>query len=96
MSNKSTLAGTGKTVKGAGWFVNLLSFVAVICIGIALILSKIGALSNVSGALMTIAQTVAYVVVSIVSFFYVYRKKNVWVWIIWAISIALIILSFIF
>ena len=33
-----------KSAHGAGWLVNLISFVAVICIGVALMLSKIGAL----------------------------------------------------
>ena len=85
-----------KSAHGAGWLINLVSFVAVICIGVALILSKIGALGSIAGALMTIAQTIAYLVVSVVSVFYVYRKKNVWIWITWIVSIILIVLSFVF
>jgi len=85
-----------KSAHGAGWLVNLISFVAVICIGVALILSKIGALGSIAGALMTIAQTVAYLVVSIVSFFYVSRRKNIWIWVAWIVSIVLIVLSFVF
>ena len=85
-----------KSAHGAGWLVNLVSFAAVICIGVALMLSKIGALGTVAGALMTIAQTIAYLVVSVVSFFYVYRKRNIWIWITWIVSIILIVLSFVF
>jgi len=85
-----------KSAHGAGWLVNLISFVAVICIGVALMLSKIGALGSIAGALMTIAQTVAYLVVSIVSFFYVSRRKNIWIWVAWIVSIVLIVLSFVF
>ena len=91
----SKSAGT-KSAHGAGWLINLVSFVAVICIGVALILSKIGALGPIAGALMTIAQTIAYLVVSIVSFFYVYKRKNVWIWVAWVVSIVLIVLSFVF
>ncbi len=93
MSNSTTT--TKKSAHGAGWLLNLFSFVAVICIGVALMLSKIGALGSVAGALLTIAQTIAYIVVSIVSFFYVYKKRRLWIWIVWAISIVLIVLSYV-
>ena len=83
-----------RSAHGAGWLVNLISFAAVICIGVALILSRIGALGEIAGALMTIAQTIAYLVVSIVSFFYVRNKRNVWIWVTWIIAIVLIVISF--
>jgi len=99
MAKKSTTVTTtthsGKTVKSAGWLTNLISFVAVICIGVALILGKIGFLSEIAGALLIIAQTIAYVVVTIVSFFYVYKKRNVWIWITWAVAVVLIVLYYI-
>ncbi len=92
----SKTTSSNKSVKSAGWLINLISFVAVICIGVALMLAKIGFLSSVSGALMTIAQTIAYIVVSVVSFFYVLRKKNVWIWITWIVAVVLIVISFVF
>ena len=96
MSKTTTTTTTkSKSAHGAGWLINLISFAAVICIGVALILSKIGALGAVAGALLTIAQTIAYIVVSVVSFFYVYRKRNVWIWLVWAVSIVLIVLSYV-
>lgn len=98
MTKKSTTVTTthsGKTVKSAGWLTNLISFVAVICIGVALILGKIGFLSEIAGALLMIAQTIAYIVVTIVSFFYVYRKRNVWIWIAWAVAVVLIVLYYV-
>ena len=91
----TTSSSTSKSVKSAGWLTNLISFVAVICIGVALILSKLGFLSSIATALLTIAQTIAFIVVSIVSFFYVYRKKNIWVWLTWIVSVVLIILSYV-
>lgn len=99
MAKKSTTVTTtthsGKTVKSAGWLTNLISFVAVICIGVALILGKIGFLSDIAGALLTIAQTIAYIVVTIVSFFYVYRKRNVWTWVAWSVAVVLIVLYYV-
>lgn len=99
MAKKSTTVITtthsGKTVKSAGWLTNLISFVAVICIGIALILGKIGFLSDIAGALLMIAQTIAYIVVTIVSFFYVYRKRNVWTWVAWSVAVVLIVLYYV-
>ena len=87
---------SAKPVKGAGWLLNITSFVAVICIGVALILSRFNFLASVSSALMIIAQTIAYLVVSAVSFFYVYRKRRIWIWAVWIVSIVLIILFYIF
>lgn len=84
-----------KPAKSSGWLINLCAFVAVVLIGVSLILTKIGVLSSVAGAFLTIANVVAYVVVSVVSVFYVARKKNVWIWIIWVISIVLIVLYFV-
>jgi len=91
----TTTTTSGKTVKSAGWLTNLISFVAVICIGISLILGEIGFLSSIADALLIIAQTIAFLVVTVVSFFYVYRKKNVWIWVTWIVSVVLIVLSYI-
>ncbi len=84
-----------KAAKSSGWLVNLSAFVAVILIGVSLMLSKIGAMGQVANAFMIIANVIAYLVVSVVSFFYVARKKNVWLWIVWAVAIALIIISYV-
>lgn len=97
MSKNSTSQTTHstKTVKSAGWLTNLISFVAVICIGVSLILGKLGFLSEIAGALLMIAQTIAYIVVTIVSFFYVYRRKNIWIWVTWAVAVVLIVLYYV-
>ena len=89
------MSSNGNAVKSSGWLINLVSFVAVICIGVALILGKIGFLSEIAGALLMIAQTIAYIVVTIVSFFYVYRKRNVWTWVAWSVAVVLIVLYYI-
>ncbi len=84
-----------KPAKSSGWLINLSAFVAVILIGLSLILSKIGALGSVANAFLVIANVIAYLVVSVVSFFYVANKKNVWLWVVWIISIVLIILFYV-
>ena len=86
---------TGKPAKSSGWLVNLSAFIAVILIGVSLILSKIHVFGQVAGAFMIIANVIAYLVVAVVSFFYVARKKNVWLWVVWIVSIILIIISYV-
>ena len=84
-----------KPVKSSGWFVNLLAFIAVILIGVSLILSRIHVFGQVAGAFLIIANVIAYSVVAIVSFFYIANKKNIWLWIVWVVSIVLIVISYI-
>ena len=81
--------------KKTAYAINLVSFVAVIIIGIALLLGKIGIGAKVSGALMTIAQILAYSIIAIISSFWIAHKKNVTLWVVWGISVALIVISFI-
>lgn len=95
MSDSKTSTKPVKTTNGAGWLINIISFGAVVCIGIALILSEIGFLSEVASAFLVIAETIAFFVVAIVSVFYVVKKKNVWIWLTWAGSVALIVVSYI-
>ncbi len=84
-----------KSVKSSGWLMNLCAFIAVILIGVSLILSKLNILGQVSGAFLIIANVVSYIVVSVISFFYVANKKNVWLWIVWIVSIVLIVLYYV-
>ncbi|MDR0383863.1 MAG: hypothetical protein LBH47_00880 [Christensenellaceae bacterium] len=70
-------------------FFNMIAFVAVIFIGVALLLGKyIGALN----ALITIAQVLAYITVCFYSYRYA-RTKKMWVFICWVIAVVLIILG---
>ena len=80
-----------KASKSSGWLINLCAFVAVILIGLSLIFAKI--IPSISSAFSTIAQVISYVVVSVVSFFYIVRKKNVWLWVVWVVSIVLIVVG---
>lgn len=83
-----------KPVRSSGWLLNLLCFIAVIFIGISLILSRVGLSGKVSSALSLIAQVISYSALVIISCFYIVKRKNIWLWIIWGISVALIVIHF--
>ena len=98
MANNNTNTTTekkAKPVKSAGWFLNLIGFVAVICVGISLLFSRFSFMGKVAGALATIAQVISYIILIALSCFYIVRRKNIWLWIVWAVSVVLIVISFI-
>ena len=98
MTQKSTSTTTTTTTQKTNslWGVlNVISFGAVICVGVSLLLSRVGLSGRVSGALSTIAQVVAYVVLIAFSCFYIAKRRNLTLWIIWIISVVLIVISFI-
>ena len=84
-----------KAVKSSGWLVNLCAFIAVIFIGVSLILTKVGLSGKISGALSTLAQAISYLIIIASSFFYIRYRKNVWLWVVWSVSVVLILLYFI-
>ncbi len=83
------------STRRTSYILNLVAFIAVVIIGVALILGKIGIGAKLSSALMTIAQILAYSIVAIISSFWICSKRNVWLWVTWAVSVVLIIISFI-
>lgn len=82
----------GKDIKG---IINFLSFVSVGLIGVTLLLSKLGLFSGIASALIIVANVLAYIITAIAAFYYVRSKKNVWVWIVYIVSIVLIVISYI-
>ena len=74
---------------------NLIAFVAIGLVGVTLILSEIGLSGDISNALALVAHVLAYLITAIAGFYYVKNKNNIWVWIIYAVSIVLIILSYV-
>lgn len=93
MANSNT--SSPKAVKSSGWLMNFVCFVAVVCIGVSLILSKISWFSKIAGALSTIAQVLSYAALCVISCFYIVKKRNLWLWITWSVSVVLIFLYFI-
>jgi len=96
MAHKSSSSSPApRPVRSSGWLLNLASFIAVICIGVSLILSKIGWFSKIAGALTMIAQVISYLVLIVISCFYIVKRKNIWLWLVWAVSVVLIVLFFV-
>ncbi|MBR2909596.1 MAG: hypothetical protein IKC11_04540 [Clostridia bacterium] len=94
-TNTTTTATTTKKTTSLWGVLNIVSFAAVICVGVSLLLSRVGLGGRVSGALSTIAQVISYVVLIAFSCFYIAKRRNLTLWIIWIISVVLIVISFI-
>ena len=83
-----------KATKKSGWIIHFVSFIAVVCIGISLILSKIGWFAKAASVLSNVAQIISYVVLILISGLYVLRRKHLAYYIAWGVSVALIIIYF--
>lgn len=93
-NKKSSVTKTNITVRST---LNLISYLSVFCIGVALTLNYIfrkvsldgGA--RIAGAFGTVAECLAYLVVSVYSFYFARTKRNVAYIICWAFAVALIV-----
>ena len=95
MAQKSSNSTSTSNKTSSLWSVlNIISFAAVICVGVSLLLSRIGLSGQVSGALSTIAQVISYIVLIAFSCFYISKRRSLVLWIIWIISVVLIVVSF--
>ena len=87
------------TRRSAWWdtFMGFLSYVAVIFIGIALLISSLIAEGSVTQALDTIALLLSVIVVGFLSFFFAARRAHnrIWWLISWAVAVTLIVVAFI-
>ena len=99
----STTTTTTTTSSGSrtstGFIINICSYIAV-CVGglalfISFILSKVGVSASFVGAMQTIANAIAWAVVSFLSFRYIRRRHKLWMWIVWVIAIVMIIMGII-
>ena len=68
--------------------INFLAFVATVCIGISLALSKIG---SISGIFRSLAEIISYSLTAITAFFYVVYKRHWLYYVIWIVCVALIV-----
>lgn len=83
----------------AGYFMNILAYVAVCVGGIALfisfILSKVGVQASFVSVLSKVANAIGWLVLCILSFNYIRRRKKIWMWVVWAIAVVMIVISII-
>ena len=82
-----------------GYILNILAYAAV-CIGglalfISMILAKFGLSSSITGAMQTIANTIGWSVLCLLSAVYISHRKKLWMWIVWVIAVVMIIMGII-
>ena len=89
MSTKTTRT---KTVSTFSWsrILKVMAYWSVVCIGLALILSRILP-TSISGAIELVGNILAYIVVLAYSFSYAIYKRNIWYFVIWAVALILIV-----
>lgn len=75
--------------------INFFAFVAIVLVGVALLLANIGLNGDVSNALTLVANLLAYLITAIAGFYFVKNKNNVWCWVVYAVALILIIISYI-
>ena len=96
--NESTTTTTTKTHTGS-YIMNILAYVAVCIGGLALFIASILGKLNVSAGFVSIMSTVAnaigWLVLCILSFNYIRRRKKIWMWVVWAIAVVMIVVSII-
>lgn len=100
-TESSTSTSTSKKSSGFSfnYILNILAFAAV-CIGgmalfIAMILSKCGVQASITGTLQTIANSIGWAVLAILSFKYIRHRRKIWLWVVWTIAVVMIIVGII-
>lgn len=75
-----------------GWksILNLVAFVAICCIGVSLLVGKIGA-NSVAGAFNSVAQILAYTITAIAAFNFAVTKRHWAYYLVWVVCVVLII-----
>ena len=80
-----------KNTSGYNWrgFMNLVAFVAMCCIGVALVCGRI--FPSVAAAFDSVAKILAYLITAVSAFYFVRNKRNTVYYIIWAVVVVLIV-----
>ena len=78
---------------------HLLAYIAV-CFGgvalfIAMILSKFNINLAIISAIQRVANAIAWVVVSILSFGFIKNRKKTWMWVVWTLAVVMILVGII-
>lgn len=91
-STNKTTTETTHTRRGLGSLLNMIGFVGIMLVAIALIFAKIFGGGTLTSAMNIIAETIAYLITAIVAYYYVRSKRNVWYFIAFAVAVILIII----
>lgn len=71
-------------------FLNLVAYVAIFCIGIALLIGRIGG-NSIASAFRTVAEILAYFVTAFSAFYFAVSRRHWAYYLIWVICVVLII-----
>lgn len=88
---KTTTTTTTTSRRGLGSIINMLGFIGIMFVAIALVLAKIFGDGDLTHALRLIANIIAYLITGIVAYYYARSKRNVWYFVAWAVAVILII-----
>lgn len=101
-NKSSSSSNTQKRNTSLKWVLNMLSFVALVLVGVCLLLQVIfnaidaSKLAGATNAIRTVGECIAYCVIAVYAFFFIRHKKNpVWA-VLYAIALTAILILIIF
>ena len=101
-NKSSSSSNTQKRNTSLKWVLNMLSFIALVLVGICLLLQVIfnaidaSGLASATNAIRTVGECIAYCVIAVYAFFFIRHKKNpVWA-VLYAIALTAILILIIF
>ena len=101
-NKSSSSSNTQKRNTSLKWVLNMLSFIALVLVGVCLLLQVIfnaidaGGLASATNAIRTVGECIAYCVIAVYAFFFIRHKKNpVWA-VLYAIALTAILILIIF
>lgn len=91
---------SSSTSRSWQWWVNAVAFVSLVIIGIVLLLAELGiGGGDLTSAMRTIGNALAYIVAAACAFVYasgkMRRKNGIWYMIIWVVAVVLIVIAII-
>lgn len=90
-----TTSASSKKAVSISYFLNILSFCAVIICGVALavayILGKCGVSASITGKMQGVANAIGWIVLSILSYGFIKHRRKLWMWILWVVAVIAII-----
>ena len=101
-NKSSSSSNTQKRNTSLKWVLNMLSFIALVLVGVCLLLQVIfnaidaSRLASATNAIRTVGECIAYCVIAVYAFFFIRHKKNpVWA-VLYAIALTAILILIIF
>lgn len=71
-------------------FLNAVAYVAIFCIGVSLLIGKIG-VGSISGAFRTVAEILAYAVTAVSAFYFAVSRRHWAYYLVWVVCVVLIV-----